>query len=274
MKKPPIRLLGVINVSPESFYKGSVPRNERALAALAKRLTKEGADMLDVGAMSTAPYLKTKISETEEAKRLSWAVRVIRKNSRLPISADTARFKPALAALNAGASYLNDVTGLHGDPKLANIARRFKGVILMAHPSVFPRLNTSAPIQKIKRILSRAVKTAVRNGVPRSKIIIDPGIGFFRDENRPWWQWDLLALYELEKLKSLKCLILVGVSRKSFIGKLMGGVPPEKRLSGSLAAAGAAVKNGAGWIRTHDVKETKLMLRGVARKGARRRRAV
>jgi dihydropteroate synthase len=97
--------------------------------------------------------------------------------------------------------------------------------------------------------------------VARSNIIVDPGIGFFRSETIPWWQWDLLSLYWLKKLKVLKQPILVGVSRKSLIGQLMGGVPAEKRLSGSLAAAHAAVNNGATWIRTHDVKETKRMLR-------------
>jgi dihydropteroate synthase len=258
--KNSVKLMGVINVSPESFYKGSVPKNARDLANIARQLTKDGADIIDVGAMSTAPYLKTTISEREEAKRLAWAVAIIRKNSRLPISVDTSRYEPALAGRNAGATLLNDVTGLNGDPKLALIAKKFDGVILMAHPSALMNDKSPRPISKIKKILTRSIKKAVANGVRRSRIVIDPGIGFFRDKKNPWWKWDVAVLQSLGELKALRCPILIGVSRKSFIGHLLGGLPPEERLAGSLAATLTAAHHGATWVRTHDVKETGQVL--------------
>jgi len=253
-----LKIVGVINVSPESFYKGSVTRNTQQLAAMAKKLTGEGADFIDVGAMSTAPYLKTEISADEEAKRLNWAVSILRKNTKTPISIDTSRFEPALAGLAAGATYLNDVTGLHADKRLAALAKKFKGVILMAHPMALPNKNLK-PIIKVKKILKTAINKATKNGVQRSKIVIDPGIGFFRDEKMPWWQWDLDVLKNLSQLKALRCPILIGVSRKSFIGEILGGIPPEQRLGGSLIATLAAVERGATWIRTHDVAETKKL---------------
>ncbi len=258
MKKGPF-LMGVINVSPESFYKGSVPKNARALMQQARKLEKDGADAIDVGAMSTAPYLQTRISEIEEAKRLSWAVNIVRASVRLPLSIDTARLGPALAGLNAGATYLNDVTGLHGDPRLAKHARYFKKVFLMAHPIASPA-PTDRPLEKIKKILRNSVDIALKNGVSRKNLILDPGIGFFRNEKRPWWRWDVETLRGLNQLTTLKCPLLIGVSRKSFIGHMMGGVPPEKRLAGSLAATVAGVRNGAAWVRTHDIKETKRFL--------------
>lgn len=261
MKK--VRLLGVINVSPESFYKGSVPKNERGLGKMAAQLAKAGADMIDVGAMSTAPYLKTKISEAEETRRLVWAVNVIRQHTRCPISIDTSRYQPALAGLMAGASYLNDITGL-SEPRILKIAKQFKGLILMAHPSALKK--PLPPILKVKTILAAAIKKAVRNGVPRSKIIIDPGIGFFRSEKMTWWEWDLELIENLKQLHRLKCPVLVGVSRKSFIGNLMGGAPAEERLEGSLLVTRIAVDNGATWVRTHDVKETKNYFLNLKRK--------
>lgn len=268
-----VKIMGVINVSPESFYAGSIPKTEDALAKRAVQLTTEGADMIDVGAMSTAPYLETKISATEEADRLGAAVKIIRAKTKLPISIDTSRFEPALAGLQAGATHLNDVTGLNSDAKLLPLLRHFKGVILMAHPSASANGKHLTPIIKVKKILAAAIQKAVKNGVKRSRIIVDPGIGFFRDEALPWWQWDLDIISHLKELGSLKCPLLVGISRKSFIGKLMGGAPPEKRLEGSLAVTRIAVQNSATWVRTHDVKETKLaLIKGEVRKGGRRRR--
>lgn len=252
----PVRVMGVINVSPESFYGGSVA-NKKTIVKAARRLEEEGADLIDVGAMSTAPYLKTVISEVEEAARLKWAVNLIRKASRLPISADTARALPAEIALDAGADIINDVTGLRRDPLMGHVVKKAKGLILMAWPD---RKYAGRPIVAIRSILRENLTKALRS-LPANRIVLDPGIGFFREQGLDWWKWDLAVLRKLEELRSLQRPLLVGVSRKSFIGKILNRPRPEDRLAGSLAATAVAVQNGAAIIRTHDVAITKEAIR-------------
>jgi dihydropteroate synthase len=258
--KQRVTLVGVINVSPESFYKASVHRNDAALTRAARQMKQDGADVIDVGAMSTAPYLKTKISEQAEAERLAHAVRVLKRATDLPISADTARARPADAALKAGALYLNDVTGLHGDPEFAKVARRARRVILMAHPSASTFGHARSPIDGVVRSLRSSLRLARQARIPLDKIVLDPGIGFFRDTRWPWWKWDLNVLKNIARLEKLGRPLLVGVSRKSFIGAALGQKKPQDRLPGSLAATTAAVLNGATWVRTHDVKDTRSAL--------------
>lgn len=262
--KYPVRIMGVINVSPESFYKRSVPRNERSLALISQQMQKDGADFIDVGAMSSAPYLKTQIPEWEEARRLEWAVRIIRKNSALPISIDCFRSGPAAAGLGAGGKILNDITGLRGDPRMGRVAKYARGVILMANPIAILK-KIKSPILTVKYILQHALSVARENSIPLSHIVLDPGIGFFRNEKISWVKWDLQVLRDLEKLRGLSAPILVGVSRKSFIGKITGKKNPEDRLAESLAATTIAVMNGALIIRTHDVKATRDAVRVVER---------
>jgi len=259
----PVRVMGVINLSPESFFKGSVLTQSRHLAKTAEEMTLAGADFIDVGAMSSAPYLKTQISEEEESKRLSRGLSIIKKNTNRPISVDTSRVKPAEVALKAGAVILNDITGFamtvtsqRFRPALGNIAREFQGVILMAHPVWLPHPSPS-PIKDVIGILTKSLRQAERLKIPKSRIAVDPGIGFFRYPKINWWEWDVAVIRRLQQLKTLGRPIMVGLSRKSFIGHILGGKPPEDRLAGSLAATTAAVWNGAAIIRTHDVKETK-----------------
>lgn len=256
----PVRLMGVINMSPESFYQGSVPASDRLLARAAEAMERDGADFIDVGAMSTAPYLKTEISEREEARRLQKAVRIIRKASSLPISIDTSRSGPAEAGLAAGADILNDVTGLTRDKNLGKLAACAKGVILMAHPSAMKKKHAGSPISLVTAILQSALHKAHGAGVLSSRLVLDPGIGFFRHQKKLWWKWDLAVLRDLKKLNKLKNPILIGVSRKSFIGHILGGLPADERLSGSLSATILAVKNGASLVRTHDIKPTRQAL--------------
>lgn len=249
----PVRIMGVINISPESFYQGSIS-DKKHLAYRVKQMEEEGADIIDVGAMSTAPYLKTRILEMEEADRLTWAVRIIRKSTKLPISIDTSRYLPAIAGLTAGADILNDIHGLRSDQRLISLLPSFEGLILMAHPT--KHQPSASPISTVKALLKKSIQLALKKISPR-KIVLDPGIGFFRDQRMVWWKWDISVLSHLRKLTVLRKPLLVGVSRKSFIGQLLGGQPAEKRLAGSLAATFYAIQNGAHIIRTHDVKETK-----------------
>lgn len=249
-----VRLVGVINISPESFYKGSVAQGEDSLQRQAERMAAEGADLLDIGAMSTAPYLPTEISEADEIQRLTWAIGVVRKAVTLPISADTKRSRVALAALDSGAQVINDVSGFRHDPAMADlVARRAQGVILMASEAA---LGAQDPIATVRSLLEESLKATWRAGVPDHRVVVDPGIGFFRQAAIPWDVWDCEVLRRLGELRALGHPVLVGLSRKSFIGKLLGKPDPADRLFGSLAATAVAVIAGAHLIRTHDVGPT------------------
>jgi len=255
----PVRLAGAINVSPESFYRGSVATGEDSLRVMAEQMVAEGADALDIGAMSTAPYLKTEITEAEEIQRLTWAIGIVRKMVGVPISADTKRSRVALAALDAGANIINDVSGLRHDPGMAEmVARRARGVILMASET-----DPSArdPIETVRGLLEESLQVVWKAGLPDHRVVLDPGIGFFRQAAIPWHVWDCQLLRRLAELRSLGRPLLVGVSRKSFIGKIIGQADPGDRLAGSLAATAIAVLNGAHLIRTHDVGPTREAVR-------------
>ncbi len=256
----PVRIVGAINVSPESFYGGSVARGRRALQRLAVRMVDEGVDLLDIGAMSTAPYLKGAISEAEERRRMVAAVRAVRQVVGAPISTDTQRGSVAAAALEAGAQVINDVSGLRHDTAMAAVARDAAGVILMAleeGPSRQPPLRLIAALLRKCLVRARAVRVA------HQRIVLDPGIGFFRRTALPWYELDCLVLGQLSQLRRLGQPLLVGVSRKSFIGKLAGRADARDRLWGSLGAAAVAVYNGAALIRTHDVAATRDVVRVV-----------
>jgi dihydropteroate synthase len=255
----PVLLAGAINVSPESFYQGSVATGEDALRARAEQMVGEGADMLDIGAMSTAPYLRTEITEAEEIQRLTWAIGIVRKAAAVPVSADTKRGRVALAALDAGADIINDVSGLRYDPGMAeSIARRAQGVILMASET---DPNARDPIETVRGLLEESLRVVRKAGVPDHRVVLDPGIGFFRQAAIPWHAWDCEVLRRLAELRALGRPLLVGVSRKSFIGKILGQTDPRDRLAGSLAATAIAVVNGAHLIRAHDVGATREAVR-------------
>lgn len=254
-------VMGVLNVSPESFYSGSVHRRPDDLVDAALAMVEEGAVLIDVGARSTAPYLPTAIDEAEEAERLGRALEVLAAKVPVPISADTARARVAEVALAAGARVINDVSGLR-DPALAALAReRGVGLILMASPPGHARGSAAAdagrdPVEAVRRLLDGALQRARAAGLAEENVVLDPGIGFFREEPVRWDEWDMAVLAGLGTLAALGRPLCVGVSRKSFVGALTGRADPAARLPGSLAATAMAVFNGAAMIRTHDVGPT------------------
>ena len=246
------RIMGVINVSPESFYKGSVRRDEKELVETAVRMVEEGASFIDVGAKSTAPYLETQIPVEEEIRRAVWAIKALRDAVDVPISIDTTNARVAGEAVKAGADVINDVTGLKGDPRMAEVASEYGvPVVLCAHGEV---RNLSDPVHTVLNFLEESLVIAERHGI--EEVAVDPAVGFLRPEWPPWYEWDSKVIANLNLLKSLGKPILVGVSRKSFIKAITGRENPEERLPGSLSATAIAVLNGARIIRTHDVRET------------------
>ena len=251
----PTRIIGVINVSPESFYKGSIKLSYEDVAETAKIMEQAGADIIDVGGMSTAPYLETLIEEEVEAERISWAVEAVKSAVKLPVSADTSRPKPVMAAIKAGADIINDVTGLRAQPRIARlVAEHGLSLILCASKLGDLKDSDDAPMAAIKS-LKESIQVAMKNGVESNRIVVDPGIGFHRSTGLPWFEVDLSLIRGLRKLRVLGKPIIVGVSRKSFLGAVTGRDKPEDRLASSIAAEAIAVILGAHGIRVHDVAE-------------------
>jgi dihydropteroate synthase len=252
----PIAVMGALNVSPESFYPGSVHRQADDLLRAAAAMVEAGAALLDVGARSTAPYRAGDLGEPEEADRLERAVEVLASKLPVPISADTTRVEPAVRALRAGAVVLNDIRGLE-DGRMAEVAAGHgAALILMASPPDDTRSAGGDPLGTVHARLGAALARARAAGIPEERVVLDPGIGFFRHEAVSWDVWDTQVLAGLPALAALGRPLCVGVSRKSFLGAITGRHDPGERLAASLAATTVAVMHGAALIRTHDVAET------------------
>jgi len=258
----PIRVMGIINTSPESFYKKSVFTDKKMIEKTAKLMEEDGADFIDVGGMSTAPYIQTLISEDKEIKRITNAINAIQKVSKLPVSIDTCRARVAEMALQLGAEIVNDVSGLKYDKNMVDVLEKHCPSVVLCAFSNEP-IKGNQVIQA-RKLINQSVALALKSGIPASQIIVDPAIGFFRKKaqgvlftkiNSDWLQRDMLILKNLKHIKQ-EHPILVSISRKSFIGELLGETDPDKRLYGSLAAETFAALNGADIIRTHNVKAT------------------
>jgi dihydropteroate synthase len=256
----PVAVMGVLNVSPESFYPGSVYAGD-ALVHAAEAMVDAGAALLDIGAMSTAPYLDARINADEECRRLAEAVAAVAPRVGVPVSVDTASVRAASVALDAGAAIVNDVTGL-ADPALAAlVASRRASVVVMASPAAASAAGIavspeSDPIVVVQHALATALARARDAGIPDDAVVLDPGIGFFLAGPGERARWDVAVLAQLAALATLERPLLVGVSRKSFLGVLTGRTLAAERLSASLAATALAVRHGAAVIRAHDVAET------------------
>ncbi|MBI1735833.1 MAG: dihydropteroate synthase [Candidatus Rokubacteria bacterium] len=256
----PVAVMGVLNVSPESFYPGSVHGTD-ALRAAGAAMVDAGAALLDVGAMSTAPYRAGRVDAGHERDRLVAAVEALAAKVSVPLSVDTARVEPLAAALDAGASVLNDVTGL-ADPAVARLAAaRGVPVIAMASPAAAAAAGVDPetaddPITVIRACLAGSLARARAAGLASDRIVLDPGIGFFLSDAEARAAWDAGVLARLGELADLGRPLAVGVSRKSFIGTITGRRDPADRLAGSLAATALAVAAGAALVRTHDVAAT------------------
>jgi len=259
----PVRIMGILNTSPESFYKKSISTSRQRIVNAVHRMEDEGADFIDVGGMSTAPYLSTMVSEKTEASRIIKAVKIIQQASNLPISVDTCRSVIAREALELGVDIINDVTGLKYDHMMPKIIEKYRpSLVLCAYSK---KTITGNQLLKTKYLLRESLEIAKSAKIYRTKIVLDPAIGFFRKKGRnsfftkinsDWVKRDLLILENLRSIK-LNNPILVSVSNKSFIGKILKKQNPSDRLAGSLAAEAVCVLNGADIIRTHNVSETR-----------------
>jgi dihydropteroate synthase len=270
INKHSVKIMGIINVSPESFYKNSIKTNVNSISTYVKKLENDGADLIDIGAMSTAPYLNTVISSKIEILRLKKAIKIIRHSCKLPISVDTPRARVAEEALKMGVDAINDVCGLKYDPEMGEIVSKYNiPVILGAYEKKTNKILTGKSVST-KRILHDSITIAQKAGIRKANIIIDPSIGFFRKEGNnpfftkmtkiPWYCRDIEIVYNLKELTMLSFPICISLSNKSFLGKLMN-LRINERLIPSLVMEIIAVIKGATVIRTHNVKETSLALR-------------
>jgi dihydropteroate synthase len=258
---PPL-VMGILNVTPDSFSDGG-----RFLALddglrQAEAMIAAGADIIDIGGESTRPGSQ-QVPPNEEGRRVVPVIEAIAKRFDVPISVDTTKSDVASAAIDAGAEIVNDISGLRFDEELAEIAAGSgAGLVLMHSRGSFETMHTQPPpddiLADVTNRLRRSIDVARSHGIADAQIVIDPGIGFGKTQEQ-----NLELLSKLGKLVSEfeTHPVLVGASRKSFIGKLLGDAPVGGRLSGSVAAAVLAIQNGAKIVRVHDVWETVAALR-------------
>lgn len=247
-------LMGVLNVTPDSFSDGGEFNAIATALAQAQALQAAGADIIDIGGQSTRPGAE-QISTTEELDRVLPVLQVLRPEISVPISVDTARSEVAIAAVKAGADIVNDISGGMFDPQmLPSVAKMGVPIILMhirGNPQDMQKMTDYQDLMgEICNFLSERIAAAITAGINQAQIIIDPGIGFAKN-----YEQNLEIFRRLPELKKLNCPILVGPSRKSFIGRILDQPDPKARIWGTAAACCAAIFTGADILRVHDVKQ-------------------
>ena len=247
-------LMGVLNVTPDSFSGDGLNIDVEVAVARALAMERAGADIIDIGGESTRPGAQW-IDTAEELRRVLPVIEKLRGRLKIPLSIDTNKSDVAEAAADAGAEVINDVTALRRDPCIAEVACRRKLGLVLMHMRGEPQTMQKAPfaqdaMQDVMAGLKKAVRLALHAGVSKSRLILDPGIGFGKsfDQN-----YELIA--RLPELARLGFPLLVGPSRKGFLGRTLGGIPESERIFGTAAAVTASILRGAHIVRVHDVAE-------------------
>jgi dihydropteroate synthase len=252
-------LMGILNITPDSFSDGGQFNTTSAASAQAQAMVAAGADIIDIGGQSTRPGAKL-ITLTEELNRVLSVLQIIRPEIAVPISVDTTRADVAKAAVEAGADIVNDISGGTYDPEMLPTVASLDVPIMLMHIRGTPQtMQQQTDYQdlmgEIYSFLSQQISAAIAVGIKQNKIIIDPGIGFAKN-----YEQNLEIFRRLQTLKMLGCPILVGASRKSFIGKILNQPAPKARVWGTAAACCAAIFNGTDIVRVHDVPEMRDVL--------------
>jgi len=241
-------IMGILNITPDSFSDGGKFITIKDVLAQTKRMVEEGADIIDIGGESTRPGAEP-VSHEQEVLRIIPVIKALKEQIDIPISVDTYRANTAYAALSAGADMVNDVWGLKHDPDMAKVVADFGVPVCIMHNSASAEYESL--IEDIKASLGKSIEIALKSGIRNENIIVDPGIGFGKT-----WEHNLDIMIALEKLKSLGYPLLLGTSRKSFIGKVLGGSVDE-RLEGTLATSVYGIVKGVDVLRVHDVLQNK-----------------
>jgi len=251
-------IMGIINITPDSFYEKSRVMNIKEGIERAKKFIEQGAKIIDIGGQSTRPF-SDEIPEDEEIKRVIPLIKELSKEipEDIFISIDTYRSKVAELALENGASIVNDISGLKFDENMVKVVKEYKAGIIIMHIRGKPKNMQENPyyedtINEIKKELNERIDYAIKNGINKNQIVIDPGIGFGKRVYD-----NLIILKYLEEFLEMGYPVLIGHSRKSFIGKVLNLDNPEDRLIGSIVVSAYLTLKNVNIIRTHDVLETK-----------------
>ncbi len=252
-------VMGIVNVTPDSFSDGGRFLNSEKAIEHAKLLANQGADIIDIGGESTRPGSES-VTLEEEKRRVIPVIEGISEEISIPISIDTCKSEVAKTALDKGASMINDISAMRFDSKIVDVALEHNAPIILMHMKGTPKnmqLNPSytSVMGEIKEFLRDRVKFAISKGMERDSIIIDPGIGFGKTTEH---NYEIIR--NLRELKELDLPVLIGPSRKSFIGNTLG-LEVDDRLEGTLATITMCVMNGADMVRVHDVKEVLRVVR-------------
>lgn len=245
-------VMGILNVTPDSFSDGGRWNSVDAALRRAEEMAAQGADLIDVGGESTRPG-HTPLSPQEELDRVLPVIEALKQNVDLPVSLDTSKATVAQAGLEAGVDLINDVWGLKGDAEMAGVIARAGVPCCLMHNRKQARYGLF--LVDLLTDLEETLSLAVQAGIPKERIILDPGVGFAKSQ-----QQNLTVLHRLEELHSLGCPLLLGASRKSVIGNVLG-TPPEQRLEGTLTTTVLAVLKGCMFVRVHDVEENVRAIR-------------
>lgn len=241
------RIVGILNVTPDSFFDGGRFASAEAAVAQAHRLVTEGASLIDIGGQSTRPgYAEVPLEE--EIRRVVPVITALAHSLPVPLAIDTYRSAVARAALQAGAHLLNDIHGLLRDPGLAGVAAEFGCPVVVMHNEPGFNAETGDPIARMLRYFERSIATAAHAGVPAERLILDPGIGFAKTQEQ-----NLAILARLPELRVLGRPLFLGASRKSVVSHVLD-LPPGERLEGTLAITSLAAWHGVELIRVHDVQ--------------------
>ena len=257
--------MGILNTSPESFYKNSIKSTKSQISKYVSEMEENGAEIIDVGGMSTAPYLRTIVSEKVESERVTKAIKIIQNSSNIPISVDTCRATVANTALELGIDVINDISGLKYDKNMPKIIEKYNPSLILCPYS--KNIVKGNPISETKKLLNESIKIALNAHISKEKIVVDPAIGFFRRSSdvknklpytkiiSNWAERDIEIIKKLKLLKT-NFPILISISNKSFLGKLLGKDDPTDRNTGTAIAEMLSIINGASIIRTHNPKVT------------------
>ena len=246
-------VMGIVNVTPDSFSGDGLGDDRAGAVAQGMRMMKEGADFLDVGGESTRPGHEP-ITTAEEISRTESVVRELARESGVPVSIDTYKLEVAEAGVAAGATILNDIWGLTRSPGLAELAAKHDCALVLMHNQDGTEYAGDIMVE-IRRFLQESCRLAVAAGMPPERVLIDPGIGFGKTAEQNW-----VVMRRLRELKELGFPILIGTSRKSFIGKLLD-LPVAQRAEGTAATVTASVLRGADVVRVHDVEAMTRVVR-------------
>ncbi|KRQ87887.1 Dihydropteroate synthase [Caloramator mitchellensis] len=255
------RIMGILNATPDSFFEGSRVNGVEVAQQKALKMIDEGADILDIGGESTRPGSEP-VSEDEEIKRVIPVIEAIRKvNKEIIISVDTYRAKTAELAIQAGADIINDISAMMFDKEMINVIKKYNVPVILMHIKGTPKNMQNNPhyndvVKEVYEFLEERIKFSIDNGIEKSKIITDPGIGFGK-----LFDHNIELIKNIEIFKNLGCPVLLAHSRKSSIGVALGNLPPEERLEGTIAISCYAALKGIEMVRVHDVKENKRAIR-------------